>query len=163
MRQNTLDELRDQLEDLDLQLIDLVNQREILLQKNKDLRPERADKVLERMNLHSKGALSKETLIGLFKLLDQIGPAGKPAKLPELLVSRKNKPENTVVTVAGKEIGGGQPQLVAGPCAVESAEQVDAAAGAVKAQGLHFCGAVRLNQEHRHMIFRGSVKKACGY
>ncbi|MDM5339418.1 bifunctional 3-deoxy-7-phosphoheptulonate synthase/chorismate mutase [Fictibacillus enclensis] len=138
MRQNTLDELRDQLEDLDLQLIDLVNQREILLQKNKDLRPERADKVLERMNLHSKGALSKETLIGLFKLLDQIGPAGKPAKLPELLVSRKNKPENTVVTVAGKEIGGGQPQLVAGPCAVESAEQVDAAAGAVKAQGLHF-------------------------
>ncbi|RXZ02451.1 bifunctional 3-deoxy-7-phosphoheptulonate synthase/chorismate mutase [Fictibacillus sp. S7] len=138
MRQNTLDELRDQLDDLDLQLIDLVNQREILLQKNKDLRPERADKVLERMNLHSKGALSKETLIGLFKLLDQIGPAGKPAKLPELLVSRKNKPENTVVTVAGKEIGGGQPQLVAGPCAVESAEQVDAAAGAVKARGLHF-------------------------
>ncbi|MDM5200105.1 bifunctional 3-deoxy-7-phosphoheptulonate synthase/chorismate mutase [Fictibacillus enclensis] len=138
MRQNTLDELRDQLEDLDLQLIDLVNQREILLQKNKDLRPERADKVLERMNLHSNSALSKETLISLFKLLDRIGPAGKPAKLPELLVSRKNKPENTVVTVAGKEIGGGQPQLVAGPCAVESAEQVDAAAGAVKARGLHF-------------------------
>ncbi|MDN4526583.1 bifunctional 3-deoxy-7-phosphoheptulonate synthase/chorismate mutase [Fictibacillus fluitans] len=134
MRKSTLDELRNQMDDLDLQLIDLINQREVLLQKHEELRTERAEKVLERIACHSNGPIRKETLISLFKLLDQAVPASSR----KLLVSRKSKLENTVVTVAGEEIGGAYPILVAGPCAVESEEQVDAAARAVKAQGLHF-------------------------
>ncbi len=54
---------------------------------------------------------------------------------PYKLVSREVKPENTVVRVAGAAIGGPELVLCAGPCAVESREQILAAARAVKQAG----------------------------
>lgn len=54
---------------------------------------------------------------------------------PYKLVSRESKPENTVVRVAGVEIGGKQLALIAGPCSVESREQILTSARAVKAAG----------------------------
>ena len=51
------------------------------------------------------------------------------------LVSREVKPDNTVVTVAGVEVGGGRLVLCGGPCAVESRDQILEAARAVKAAG----------------------------
>ena len=51
------------------------------------------------------------------------------------LVSREVKPDNTVVTVAGVEVGGGQLVLCGGPCSVESREQILESARAVKAAG----------------------------
>src|SRR5690606_10484237 len=53
-----------------------------------------------------------------------------------LLVSRKKHPENTVVDIKGTKIGNGVPQLIFGPCAVESYEQVAAVAESIKAKGL---------------------------
>src|SRR5690625_2313566 len=53
-----------------------------------------------------------------------------------LLVSRKKKPEDTVVTIKGEQFGNGSSKFVIGPCAVESYEQVAAVAGAVKKHGL---------------------------
>src|SRR5574340_22576 len=54
---------------------------------------------------------------------------------PYKLVSREAKPEDTVVRVGDAEVGGGTLALCAGPCAVESREQVLAAARAVQAAG----------------------------
>lgn len=54
---------------------------------------------------------------------------------PYKLVSREVKPEDTVVQVAGAAIGGPELVLCAGPCAVESREQILAAARAVKEAG----------------------------
>ena len=51
------------------------------------------------------------------------------------LVRREAKPEGTVVDVAGVPIGGRGVVVMAGPCAVESREQLLAAARAVKAAG----------------------------
>ena len=51
------------------------------------------------------------------------------------LVSREVKPEDTVVRVAGAEIGGRELVFCAGPCSVESREQILATARAVKAAG----------------------------
>lgn len=51
------------------------------------------------------------------------------------LVSREVKPDNTVVNVAGVEVGGPQLVLCGGPCSVESREQILASARAVKAAG----------------------------
>jgi 3-deoxy-7-phosphoheptulonate synthase len=51
------------------------------------------------------------------------------------LVSREVKPDNTVVEVASARVGGGDLTLCAGPCAVESREQILTAARAVKAGG----------------------------
>lgn len=55
---------------------------------------------------------------------------------PYKLVSRDFHPKNTIVKAGGVEIGGGKrPVVVAGPCAVESEEQIVATARAVKAAG----------------------------
>jgi 3-deoxy-7-phosphoheptulonate synthase len=54
---------------------------------------------------------------------------------PYKLVSRENHPERSVVRVGGVPIGPGTMTLIAGPCAVETAEQTLAAAEMAKAAG----------------------------
>ncbi len=51
------------------------------------------------------------------------------------LVSRESHPGDTVVDVGGVRIGGGSFCMMAGPCSVESEEQLMATADAVKAAG----------------------------
>lgn len=58
-----------------------------------------------------------------------------PLTTPFRLVSRQFRPENTVVEVGGTRIGAGGFTVIAGPCTVESREQLFAAAAAVKAAG----------------------------
>lgn len=58
-----------------------------------------------------------------------------PVSKPYKLVSREVKPDNTVVNVAGVPVGGRELILCAGPCAVESRDQILGAAQAVKAGG----------------------------
>jgi 3-deoxy-7-phosphoheptulonate synthase len=60
-----------------------------------------------------------------------------PIAQPFTLVSRELRPEPTVVNVAGVLIGGPEVIVMAGPCSVESREQMFAAARAVKASGAH--------------------------
>ena len=54
---------------------------------------------------------------------------------PYKKANRKFHPEDTVVDVQGVKIGGGHFNVIAGPCSVESAEQVTGIARAVKASG----------------------------
>jgi 3-deoxy-7-phosphoheptulonate synthase len=56
--------------------------------------------------------------------------------LPSLkLAGREKRPEGTIVEVQGVVIGGAEVVVIAGPCSVESEDQVLAAARAVKAAG----------------------------
>jgi 3-deoxy-7-phosphoheptulonate synthase len=50
-------------------------------------------------------------------------------------VSRKTKPEDTIVTVNDVKVGGSDIVIIAGPCAVESREQLFETARSVKAGG----------------------------
>ena len=52
--------------------------------------------------------------------------------------NRKFHPEDTVVEAMGAKIGGGNFGLIAGPCSVESEEQIIEVAKAVKASGANF-------------------------
>jgi 3-deoxy-7-phosphoheptulonate synthase len=52
-----------------------------------------------------------------------------------VLVSRSNKPDQTLVNIRGVEVGGSEVVILAGPCAVESQEQLFETARAVKAGG----------------------------
>ncbi len=54
---------------------------------------------------------------------------------PYKLVSRETHPDSTVVTVGDVEIGGEEPVVMAGPCAVESEEQALTIARLVKEYG----------------------------
>jgi 3-deoxy-7-phosphoheptulonate synthase len=51
------------------------------------------------------------------------------------LACRRDKPDNTIVEVNGVRIGGGEIAVMAGPCSVESEEQLVSTAKAVKASG----------------------------
>lgn len=50
-------------------------------------------------------------------------------------VSRKTKPEDTIVNVNGVKVGGSDIVVIAGPCAVESREQLFETARSVKSSG----------------------------
>ncbi|MBI4201229.1 MAG: 3-deoxy-7-phosphoheptulonate synthase [Chloroflexi bacterium] len=58
-----------------------------------------------------------------------------PISRPYKLTSREFEPNNTVITVGDVTIGAGELVVFAGPCAIESEEQVLATARAVKAAG----------------------------
>jgi len=68
-----------------------------------------------------------ETLPGVLEVI--------PVTHAYKLVSREVKPEDTVVSVGGVPVGGPALAVVAGPCAVESREQLLTIARAVKAAG----------------------------
>ena len=51
------------------------------------------------------------------------------------MANRKMHPEDTVIDVKGKKIGGGHFQVIAGPCSIESKEQIVEVANDVKASG----------------------------
>jgi len=65
------------------------------------------------------------------EIVEQVIRISEPFKT----VNRKFHPEDSVVTAGTTRIGGGHFALIAGPCSVESAEQVLAVARAVKAAG----------------------------
>jgi 3-deoxy-7-phosphoheptulonate synthase len=58
-----------------------------------------------------------------------------PVLPPYKLASKESQKEPTVVDVAGVKIGGGNLAMIAGPCAVEAPERMDAIAKAVTAAG----------------------------
>lgn len=60
-----------------------------------------------------------------------------PILRPFKLVSREFRQEDTLVRVGDRQIGGGRLAVIAGPCAVESREQLLEAADAVRAGGGH--------------------------
>ncbi len=72
--------------------------------------------------------------IDLINALD-IVQAVKRISEPYKNVNRKFHPIDTVIDIAGKKIGGGNFQIIAGPCSVESREQVCQIAKDVKAAG----------------------------
>jgi 3-deoxy-7-phosphoheptulonate synthase len=63
--------------------------------------------------------------------VDNVVPIAQPFKL----VSRQVKPHRTVVNVGGVPIGGEKVVVIAGPCSVESPEQLLSTAQAVKKSG----------------------------
>lgn len=90
--------------------------------------------------LGNKGPIEAAKLLALEGVKEAI-PVTKEYKL----VSRETHPDSTVITIGDIKIGGGEPVVMAGPCAVESEEQCLTIANIVKK-----CGA---------KIFRGGAFK----
>ena len=84
------------------------------------------------------GALGDERKLGQLHLeshpaVERVDPILAPYKA----VSREMHPEDSIVRVGNLTIGGTGFAVIAGPCAVESREQMEATAKAVKAAGAH--------------------------
>jgi 3-deoxy-7-phosphoheptulonate synthase len=69
--------------------------------------------------------------LGAMPGVEKVVPILNPFKLP----SRDFQPENTEIQVGGHVIGGNEVHIIAGPCAVESREQILETAWAVKEAG----------------------------
>jgi len=84
------------------------------------------------------GALGDERAIESLHLdNDPLVESVKPILAPYKLVGREMHPHDTIVEMGGIQVGGGRFTVIAGPCAVESREQMLATARAVKAAGGH--------------------------
>ena len=82
------------------------------------------------------GALGDERAIeGLHLEGDPMVESVKPILAPYKLVGRDLHPHDSIVEIGGRPIGGGRFAVIAGPCAVESTEQMRATARAVADAG----------------------------
>ena len=80
---------------------------------------------------------------------------------PYKLANRRFHPRDTHVNVVGRIIGEGTFAVIAGPCSVESEEQLVSIAQDVKQAAQPVCAAAHLNRAHRHTLFKGLKMKDC--
>ncbi|UZJ76946.1 bifunctional 3-deoxy-7-phosphoheptulonate synthase/chorismate mutase [Fictibacillus sp. KU28468] len=141
-----LEELRSEIESVDQKILDLLNDRASIVQeigKLKEMQgvkrfdPVRERKLLDLIEDRNQGPFETSTLQYIFK---QIFKASLELQEDDnrkaLLVSRKKKPDDTIINIKGELIGTGEQHFVMGPCAVESYDQVKQVAKALKDQGL---------------------------
>ncbi|MEM1041836.1 MAG: 3-deoxy-7-phosphoheptulonate synthase [Bacteroidota bacterium] len=84
------------------------------------------------------GALGDERVLGELHLENHpMVESVKPILASYKLVSRQLHPHDTIVDVGGVPVGGSNFVVVAGPCSVESADQMRETAEAVAAAGAH--------------------------
>ena len=146
MSQMDLEQLREQVDAVNLQILSLINERAAVIQDIGKIKEKqgmnRYDPLRERhmLNLlkdNNNGPLDQKTVDHIFKeifksALDMQEEDTRKA----LLVSRKKKAEDTIIDINGEKIGQGAPSFIFGPCAVESQEQVSTVAEAIGAKGL---------------------------
>ncbi len=72
--------------------------------------------------------------ISAFSVVETVRRVQEPYKK----VNRKFHPDDTVIDVNGYKIGGGELQIMAGPCSVESKEQIIGIAESVQKSGANF-------------------------
>ncbi|EGP9994295.1 chorismate mutase, partial [Listeria monocytogenes] len=146
MVNTNLEELRTQVDQLNIDLLELISKRANLVQEIGKIKgtqgslrfdPLREREMLNTILAANEGPFEDSTVQKLFKEIFKAGlELQEEDHSKALLVSRKNKKEDTIVTVKGLPIGNGEPVFVFGPCSVESYEQVAAVAESIKAKGL---------------------------
>jgi 3-deoxy-7-phosphoheptulonate synthase len=87
--------------------------------------------------------------------VDSVVRITKPFKL----ASREVKEEDTVVKVGSLEIGGGNAVVMAGPCSVDTEQNVMQTARAVKAAGAHILRGGAFKPRTSPYVFRGHGEK----
>jgi 3-deoxy-7-phosphoheptulonate synthase/chorismate mutase len=146
MGNNELDQLRNRVDEVNLELLKLINERAQLVQDIARVKegqgvyrydPIRERKMLDTIKEQNAGPFDNATIDHIFKEIFKASlDLQKDDSSKALLVSRKKKPENTIVNVKGETIGDGKQRFVFGPCSVESYEQVATVAKAMKEKGL---------------------------
>lgn len=141
-----LDELRLKLDEINEKLLELMNERAAVVQEIGHIKTKqgvpRFDPVRERQMLDdlvskNKGPFDDNAIRHLFKQIFKTSlDLQEDDHKKVLLVSRKRQAEDTVVALGTEKVGGPEPVLVAGPCSVESLDQVRQVAKALKKRGI---------------------------
>ncbi|MGE5363976.1 MAG: 3-deoxy-7-phosphoheptulonate synthase [Bacteroidota bacterium] len=93
-----------------------------------------------------------------FQIMDSVQEVLRVSKKYKL-VSRQMKPEDTVIEVCGQKIGGNELTIVAGPCSIESRQQVFDIAGELKEMGVKFFRAGAYKPRTSPYAFQGMKEK----
>lgn len=143
----TLQQLRTEIDQISLEILQLLNKRAEVAQKiglvksqsgtlNK-FDPVREQQLLLWLIEHNDGPLSDETVIQLFKEIFKVAlTLQEKDQEKTLLVARHEQTPDTVIEVDGVRFGGTTPVMIAGPCAVESEQQIRAVAQQLVEQGV---------------------------
>ncbi|MTK22377.1 3-deoxy-7-phosphoheptulonate synthase [Turicibacter sanguinis] len=148
MTNQNLKQLRDRIDEINLQMLELLNERTAIVElvgREKDKQglkkydPIREHQILESLKAKNNGPMTDEMMVHIFKEIFKLS-----VKLQEdnsqkgLLVSRKNKAHDTVIDVQGDFVGGDVQTLIFGPCSVESKEQMALVAKNLADKGLKY-------------------------
>ena len=142
-----LQELREQIDPINLQILELLNQRaEIALEIGKVQQelgtrfydPQREAEMLTALQLVNDGPFSNETISKLFHEIFRATLHLEEQDAQEkILVQRKQPDQRTVIEFSnGLQFGNDTFEIIAGPCAVESYEQMDTVAAALAERGV---------------------------
>ncbi|MDF2923757.1 MAG: aroA1 [Paenibacillaceae bacterium] len=141
-----LEQLRKELDVINSELLKLISARGEIAQKIGAVKqkqgipkfdPVREHEMLEQLVEHNEGPFDDAAIRHLFKQIFKASlDLQKTNHRKELLVSRKKQPEDTVINIKGTAIGGASSVLVAGPCSVESYEQLRTVAAALARSGV---------------------------
>jgi len=147
MTNRTLKELRSQIDVTNQGLLELLNERLTLVEDIRGSKekashrlysPERESQMLDQLMLANDGPLTSDKLRHIFKEVFKLSLEHMESDTRRKLhVHRGAGDPDSVYTIRGHRLGG-QPQLIAGPCAVESIEQCDAVATRLRELGVSF-------------------------
>jgi 3-deoxy-7-phosphoheptulonate synthase len=106
----------------------------------------------------NKGKIDPEVFLTLPGVLEAI-PISRPFKL----VSRDTKPDDTIVSIDGEAIGGKELAVIAGPCSVESRQQIIDMACILRDMGIKFLRGGAYKPRTSPYSFQGLKQEALGY
>lgn len=142
-----LADLRARIDRCDEKLLGALTERAGLVLEARELKEKRAEtffdgerqaQMLSRIVKLNTGPLSADSVVNVFRTIyrECLGLM-HTAREVELRVHRKEGEHDRVLDIAGHKIGE-RPVYIAGPCAVESAEQLDETARFLRSRGVKF-------------------------
>lgn len=144
----SIDDLRAEVDQINRELLTLLSRRgEVVAQighaKTQEGRPNhydpsREEKQLKELEALNPGPFPTATVKAIFKEIFKASLALEESNdKKQLLVSRKVKKEDTVLDIDGVRIGGSEPPIViAGPCSIESEDQMERTAAYLQTKGV---------------------------
>jgi 3-deoxy-7-phosphoheptulonate synthase / chorismate mutase len=143
----TLEKLRAEVEKINFDLLDLLTRRAQVVTAIGELKsaaglptfvPAREQKMLEELVRRNRGPFPDEIIRRLFKEIFQASVELQDSERGRVLkTSRARRPADLRIEI-GDAVIGGAPVVVAGPCSVESEEQIESAAAFIASLGLRF-------------------------
>ena len=140
--------LRDQIDVANAEMLALMNRRLRLVEQVKEVKtrtgismfsPRRESEMFNKLLLKNEGPMTADLVRHFFKEIFKLSLDHMEADVRRRLeVHRMPGEPDKVVRVGAHAIGGGPAQLVAGPSAIESADQFGAVAAQLAGQGVRF-------------------------
>ncbi len=147
MSEDRVQELRAQIDKINLEMLDLLNARARIVSEIGKIHtqmgvshydPQREGQMLQALEMANRGPFSNETIKALFREIFRASLALEESQArAKMRVQRKSPEDRTEIALPdGTRVGDGSFQVIAGACAVESFEQMDEVGAALAARGV---------------------------